>query len=106
MAKPAISAPSISLCGSWRMISRSLHDPGSDSSALITRKLGLPGLGSLGMKLHFMPVAQPRRLDVLDDLVLPARHQRLGVVPVAALAGGIEVPRLETVEIGEDAILV
>ena len=59
MAKPAISDPSISLCGSWRMISRSLHDPGSDLSALMTRKLGLPGLGSLGMKLHFMPVGKP-----------------------------------------------
>jgi hypothetical protein len=42
IAKPATSAPSISLCGSWRMISRSLHEPGSDSSALITRKLGRP----------------------------------------------------------------
>src|SRR3954462_1602819 len=59
MAKAAISAPSTSLCGSWRMISRSLDEPGSRSSGLITRKLGLPGLGSLGMKPHFMPVGKP-----------------------------------------------
>ena len=25
----------------------------------MTRKLGLPGLGSLGMKPHFMPVGKP-----------------------------------------------
>jgi hypothetical protein len=33
----AIRQPSISVCGSWRMISRSLQVPGSDSSALTTR---------------------------------------------------------------------
>jgi hypothetical protein len=37
MAKPAIRQPSISVCGSWRRISRSLQVPGSDSSALTTR---------------------------------------------------------------------
>src|SRR3546814_7403267 len=59
IAKPAISAPSISLCGSWRMISRSLHEPGSDSSALMTRKLGRSARGSFGMKLHLSPVGKP-----------------------------------------------
>lgn len=34
---PAIRQPSTSLCGSWRMISRSLQVPGSDSSPFTTR---------------------------------------------------------------------
>ena len=37
MANEAISAPSTSVCGSLRMISRSLQVPGSDSSALMVR---------------------------------------------------------------------
>lgn len=39
---PAIRQPSTSLCGSWRMISRSLHVPGSDSSPFTTRYEGRP----------------------------------------------------------------
>src|SRR5436190_925385 len=41
MARPATKHPSTSLCGSWRIISRSLHVPGSPSSALTTRYFGL-----------------------------------------------------------------
>lgn len=41
MALPATRHPSTSLCGSWRMISRSLHVPGSPSSAFTTRYFGL-----------------------------------------------------------------
>ena len=37
MAKEAMTQPSISVCGSWRRMSRSLQVPGSDSSALTTR---------------------------------------------------------------------
>ena len=37
IAKLASRQPSTSKCGSWRMISRSLQVPGSDSSALTTR---------------------------------------------------------------------
>ena len=48
----------MSLCGSLRMISRSLHVPGSLSSALITRKEGRPSL-ALGMKLHLRPEGKP-----------------------------------------------
>ena len=42
MAVPAMRHPSTSLWGSWRMISRSLQVPGSDSSALTTRYEGRP----------------------------------------------------------------
>lgn len=41
---PAMRQPSMSLCGSLRMISRSLHVPGSDSSAFTTRKDGRPSV--------------------------------------------------------------
>ena len=41
MALPATRQPSTSLCGSCRIISLSLHVPGSPSSALTTRYLGL-----------------------------------------------------------------
>ena len=41
------------------MISRSLHEPGSDSSALMTRKFGRSGFGSLGMNDHLVPVGKP-----------------------------------------------
>lgn len=42
MPLPATRQPSISLWGSWRIISRSLHVPGSPSSAFTTRYFGLP----------------------------------------------------------------
>ena len=53
--------PSTSECGSAIIVGMSLQVPGSPSSALITRYLGLaPGpVGPCGMKLHFMPVGKP-----------------------------------------------
>jgi hypothetical protein len=53
IARPATRHPSTSLCGSPRMISRSLHVPGSPSSALTTRYRGRgsfshPGLFTAG----------------------------------------------------------
>src|SRR3546814_20149732 len=67
----------MSLCGSWRMISRSLQEPGSDSSALMTRKLGRPSLLSLGMKDHLSPVGnpappRPRKPDALTHSMIPS----------------------------------
>jgi hypothetical protein len=76
IARPATKQPSTSLCGSPRMISRSLHVPGSPSSALTTRYLGRwsfshPGLftrvrsppvrrqGRYALKLHFRPLGNP-----------------------------------------------
>jgi len=41
MDLPATKQPSTNLWGSWRMISRSLHVPGSPSSAFTTRYFGL-----------------------------------------------------------------
>ena len=58
IAKPATRQPSMSLCGSLRMISRSLHVPGSDSSALTTRYCGVAVL-FLGMNDHLRPEGKP-----------------------------------------------
>ena len=82
MARPATKHPSTSLCGSPRMISRSLQVPGSPSSALTTRYRGLDSQPSddtqslaaldtqvthrlsfshpgLFIKLHFNPLGNP-----------------------------------------------
>ena len=66
IANAEMITPSISECGSAIISGRSLQVPGSPSSALTTRYLGIaagpvgvsPGLGC-GMKLHFMPVGKP-----------------------------------------------
>ncbi|KAH9419256.1 hypothetical protein DERP_005763 [Dermatophagoides pteronyssinus] len=58
IALPATKHPSTNLCGSWRIISRSLQVPGSPSSALTTKYFGRPSDG-LFMKLHFKPVGKP-----------------------------------------------
>ena len=57
MAKLLMMTPSTSVCGLAIISGMSLQVPGSDSSALTTRYLGL-GL-SCGMKPHFMPVGKP-----------------------------------------------
>src|SRR5690349_11869072 len=57
IAYEAMAAPSMSRCGLAIISGTSLHAPGSDSSALTTRKCGL--LSPFGRKLHFMPVAKP-----------------------------------------------
>src|SRR5690606_34645845 len=50
--------------------------------------------------------AQARFLDLVDDPVAAPEQQLLGAVPVAALAGGVQLPALEAVEVGENAVLV
>ena len=52
----AMIMPSISRCGIFCMISRSLNVPGSDSSALHTRYLSI---APLGMNEAFMPIEKP-----------------------------------------------
>src|SRR4029079_5435435 len=44
--------------------------------------------------------------DRVDDRVLADGHQALGIVPIAALLGRLQVRRLEAVDVGEDAVLV
>ena len=57
IAYAAMAAPSTSRCGLAIISGTSLQAPGSDSSALTTRKCGL--LSPFGRKLHFTPVAKP-----------------------------------------------
>ena len=57
IANELMMTPSTSVCGLAIISGMSLQVPGSDSSALTTRYLGL-GL-SCGMKPHFMPVGKP-----------------------------------------------
>lgn len=49
----------MSLCGSCLMISRSLHVPGSPSSALTTKYFGLPSVTGTFMNDHLRPVGKP-----------------------------------------------
>ena len=60
MALPATRQPSTSLCGSCRMISLSLHVPGSPSSALTTRYLGLERTSERIAFLHSSRLIQCR----------------------------------------------
>lgn len=58
MALPATRQPSINLWGSWRIISRSLHVPGSPSSALTTRYFGLNTVNTRECTTRSGPVGQ------------------------------------------------
>src|SRR5438067_2100627 len=57
IACAVIRQPSISRCGTRNMISRSLKVPGSDSSALTVRYVGLPV--PLARKLALRPIGNP-----------------------------------------------
>ena len=50
--------------------------------------------------------AQARFLHLLDDRLVPLLDHRLGAVPGAARARGLEPPAVQAVEILEDAVLV
>ena len=55
-AYEAMIIPSISMCGFFCMISRSLNVPGSDSSALQHRYFCI---GPVGRNEAFLPIAKP-----------------------------------------------
>src|SRR5215211_142807 len=59
IAWAAIRQPSISRCGTRRMISRSLNAPGSDSSALTTTYAGPERLSDGGTSVSFRPMGKP-----------------------------------------------
>ena len=96
------------------MISRSLHDPGLGFVGVDDQEVGPAGLGLLG---HEAPLhagrearaAAPAQADALISSMIgswPRVEQRLGIVPIAALARRLQVPRLKAVDVGEDAVLV
>src|ERR1700687_4260851 len=73
IARPAMMMPSIIWCGSISISGRSLHVPGSDSSALQMTYFGFGE--SLGTNDHFMPVGKPapprpRRFDFLTSSMI------------------------------------
>ena len=73
-----------------------------------------PAVRLLGHERPFEPgreagaaaAAQPRGLHLVDDPVAALLQHRLGAVPGAARARAFEAPVVETVEIGENAVLV
>ena len=77
-------------------------------------KAGTTVLGFLGHERPFetsreacpAATAQARRLHLLDDLVLPALDQRLGIIPITARFRRLQAPILEAVDIGENPVLV
>ncbi len=68
--------------------------------------LGHEGPLQAGVEAGAAPAAQARVLDVGDDPVAAAGQDVLGRVPGAALLRPLQAPVMETVEVGEDAILV
>src|SRR4029450_5775488 len=66
-----IRQPSMNRCGTRRMISRSLNEPGSDSSALATTYVGFPATSGGWTRLSLRPIgnpAPPRPLSVALEI--------------------------------------
>src|SRR6266851_101479 len=95
MARPAITIPSMSWCGSISISGRSLQVPGSDSSALQITYFGFGE--SFGTNDHFMPVGNPAP---------PADERRFERVPFVQRAGNHRLRRgvFARVQILDDAI--
>ena len=74
--------------------------------ALGARRLGHERPFHAGREPCPATAAQARCLDRVDDRVGAHGEQRLGVGPVATLLRGSQIPRLEAVEVREDAVFV
>src|SRR5262245_19809283 len=59
IACAAIRQPSMKRCGVRLMISRSLKEPGSDSSAFATTYVGLPAVSGGWTRLSLRPIGKP-----------------------------------------------
>ena len=108
IACAVIRQPSISRCGTRSMISRSLNVPGSDSSALTTRYVGLRVLA--GMKLALRPVGKnapprPRRFEASSSSIDRLRLHRARPLELRVAADRavlVELRQVALVGAGED----
>ena len=95
--RPATRQPSTSLCGSPRRISRSLHVPGSPSSAFTTRYRGLAARVISAVHTHPRGdaplVLRPAGL-VHEAPLEPAREARAAAAAQARILDRLDDPRI------------
>ena len=86
MARPAIRHPSTSLWGSCRIISRSLHVPGSPSSALTTKYFGLMDtlMGSGAMLVYGLVLECAHWVPIRGHCYLPPIWRFVHETPLQA----------------------
>ena len=82
IACAAIRQPSMNRCGTRLMISRSLNEPGSDSSALATTYVGLPAASGGWTRLSLRPIGKPA----------PPRPRRLAL-EISSMTASRLIPR-------------
>ena len=109
--------------GEQRALDQQLRIVAHDVPVLAGAGLGLIGIdheivrAPVGLLRHERPfeasgesgaaaAPQARGLDLVDDRFVTALDHRLGAVPGAAGARGLEPPAMQPVEIFEDAVLV
>ena len=86
-------------------MSRSLHVPGSLSSALMTKYAGLPS-DTFGMNDHFMPVGKPAPLHRFHQRSPPAHKNPPSPTPTPARPRAGKTPIMLAVKIGEYTVTV